>query len=244
MANQLYVTKDVYVGGTKIEVRQPIFQGHDGVSQLVSQVTSDARKMVAEALRICNPSGFSKNAGHGLTNAAVDADLFQMLFKQWPTHTVLSTVWATLARISAGLNGSFGIKIYTQGSGRTTGYVNRYHPVSRLVKHTGSDGNIRQRLQLSQIKIGKCSRTDSGDVLRTAGFNSAVHSRGEIHISFENLNDPEGAVTLIHEAGHKFANLTDNSYMYNYTYAKAITPADTLVNADTYAWLAFLAPIT
>jgi hypothetical protein len=240
MGGQIYVTKSVMVGGTKIEVRQPLFKGRDGVLDLVKDVTTDARRLMNETLSLCNPSGFMKDARRGTIKGGVPDGLFQTLFLQPPDHQVLSTIWAKLVLISAALNAPFALKVYTQTDG-TLGYVNKYFPMSRLVAHTGSDGKSRSRVSLGSLRFGKCARVD-GDVLRDSRFGKALIGRGEVHVAFERLNSPMGPKTLIHEFGHKFANLADFSYMYDYRYADPITSANTLLNADSYAWLAFLAP--
>jgi hypothetical protein len=69
-----------------------------------------------------------------------------------------------------------------------------------------------------------------------------LHSKGEIHIKLSWLFDENAPRTLIHEAGHKFANLWDVSY-YDRNRPKeyddpTIDAAGALRNADTYAHFA------
>jgi len=241
MGRQIYTTRDVVVGATKIKVRQPIFKGRDGVDVLIRNVLTEARRLVNETVDLCNPSGAVKDIKSGAFIAKVPHGLFQKLFLAPPSHQLLSTVWENLGRIQYGLNEPFGLKTYTQGDGSTNGYVNKYFPISRMIKHTGSDGKVRDRISFGSIHFGRCARVD-GAALHDARYGEALVGRGDIHVSFERLNSPMGPKTLIHEAAHKFANRGDFSYMYDFQYAKAITAADTLLNADSYAWLCFLAP--
>jgi hypothetical protein len=241
MGHQIYKSKDVQVGATTIAVRQPIFKGQAGVDSLVRDVLTEARRLLDETLRLCNSSGFQRDIDRGVVTAAVPRGLFEKLFLTPPTNDLLSTVWARLALIRQGLNEPFGLKVYTQGDSSTNGYVNKYFPISRLIAHEGSTGKWKSRMGLGSIHFGSCARVD-GEVLRDAQYKSALVGRGEIHVSFERLNSPMGPKTLIHEAAHKFTNMADFSYMYDFRYAKPMDTAKAMMNADSFAWLCFLAP--
>ncbi|MDR6539603.1 hypothetical protein [Variovorax soli] len=63
---------------------------------------------------------------------------------------------------------------------------------------------------------------------------------GEIHVSLERLKDYSAlsyARIVIHEATHKYFNTDDEAYAHENTYA-ALSLAETLNNADSYAWAA------
>jgi hypothetical protein len=69
----------------------------------------------------------------------------------------------------------------------------------------------------------------------TCGFR-----HGEIHVSFAkhlNFSPISYAQTIIHEATHKYFNTEDHAYADDPTYF-TLNLADTLENADSYAWAA------
>jgi hypothetical protein len=200
-----------------------------------------------ETLKLCNPSGLTKDPEVAARAAGVPATLFRAVFNQPVSHQALTTVWSKLVLITAGLDASFGLKVYTQTTG-TAGFVNKYFPLSRMVR--GSPRVSPFSIGGWRIAFGRCSQAD-GAILRD-GYGDAIIRKGEIHISFERLNDPLGPKTLIHEAAHRFANMVDHSYMdqpqggraYEVVFRRqgGISAQEALMNADSYAWLAFLAP--
>jgi hypothetical protein len=235
MGRKVYVSKTIRVGSTDIEVKQPIFKGKDGVTKLVHDVTLEARGILEEALRQCDPSGPMRDVKAGLIKGGALGP-FEKIFLQPPTTALLQDIWRVLAVIHARLNAPFAIKVYTQGNSSTMGYVNKYYPISRMFTHINSAGVKKTRRSFGHLRIGRCSCND-GIILRDI-FGSALTGRGDIHVSLETLNSPEGALTLIHEAGHKFASLGDVSYMYDLEYEDNINAAGALKNADSYAWFA------
>jgi hypothetical protein len=76
-----------------------------------------------------------------------------------------------------------------------------------------------------------------------AKYYSDTHSgfrNGEIHVSLELLKDYSAlsyARIIIHEATHKYFNTDDEAYAHENTYA-GLSLAETLNNADSYAWAA------
>ena len=85
---------------------------------------------------------------------------------------------------------------------------------------------------VTQRTTGWGSRPDQG---LTCGYKN-----GEIHISFENIENYSAlsyARVIIHEAAHKYAGVKDFQYAHSPQYA-TLNLADTLDNADSYAWAA------
>jgi hypothetical protein len=228
MTGRVYTTKEIFVDGTKIKVRQPVFKGKDHVPELVSKALTEARRAVAMALHQCNPSGFVNAVKLNRTTATVDPKLFKMVFLEKPNHANLTVVWSKLGQLHHKLCQPFGIKVLDL-PGSTNGYVTPYYPITQTAA------------SLSMRKLGHCCKVD-GSIWRDKD-GDALHSKGEIHLMLHRLEDEELAPkTLIHEAGHKFVNLKDYSYidppvMRSPTKINSVTALD---NADSYAWLAFM----
>lgn len=223
MTGRIYTTTTVRVGGTKIDVRQPIFKGNENVPPAIGELVRVARLWLGLALMKLSPTGFTRDVRAGRGRTEFDPRVFGTLFKQEPSSAPLNTVRRVLSTISSGLAVGFGIKV-RKSSAR--GYVNPYYPMF-------SDLTLRQ-VSLSQRKFGKCSQTDG--TLWYDKDDDLLHSKGEIHLNLDILDQgPDAVRTLIHEAGHKFANLWDIAYLWQTDKYRAMSPEQALRNADSYA---------
>jgi hypothetical protein len=225
MGGRTYSTKTIMVDGSRIDVRQVAFKGDQQVPTRVAEVVRQARRWLLVAVEKTNASGFTRDIKAGKLLGKFDPAIFRHFFLQEPTPGVLTTVWRNLAMINAGLSMSFGIKIRTMGA---RGSVNPYYPM--FVRSTATFG---------QRKIGLCS-INAGWLDDKDKWGDQLHSKGEIHIDVNWLFDENAPRTLIHEGGHKFANLWDVAY-YDPTaraYKKVIDAAGAMRNADTYAFFA------
>lgn len=139
---------------------------------------------------------------------------FKHCFRKDPDSASLNTVRAVISNISAGLNQpKLGIKVLADDD--ALGYVQRYY-----------NGRVH-------TTFGALFYDASGD---------AIAHRGEIHLATDVLNDPDvAAVTLIHEAAHKFSNLRDhgNQGYFDGKCRNYMTPGlqwqQALMNADSHA---------
>jgi hypothetical protein len=145
--------------------------------------------------------------------------VFRFCFHTDANPANVSTVWSVLNTIRGALTRPFAVKVLKAGDG-TCGYVTRYY--------TG------------------CVQMISGTRNYDASDN-LIHSRGEIHISSSILNNGDlTAVTLIHEAGHKFASLRDHGWAgyfstdYKGYEENRLSWQQCMVNADSYAVFVFL----
>jgi len=227
MVGRTYTTKTVMVDGSRIDVRQVAFKGDDRVPIRVAEVIRQARRWLLVALEKTNDSGFTRDiqAGKFLGAGKFDPAVFRHFFLQDPTPGILASVWRNLAIINAGLSTSFGIKIRTMGA---RGSVNPYYPMF-----------VRSTATLGQRKFGSCS-INAGWLDDKDKWGDQLHSKGEIHIDMDWLFDDNAPRTLIHEGGHKFANLWDVAYYDPATqaYKKVIDAGGAMRNADTYAYFA------
>lgn len=149
-----------------------------------------------------------------------------MFFLQDPDPAALNTVRAALSIIYTGVAGSFGIKVRSLSDAR--GSVKPYYPMFGDVSFRAAG--------FSRRRFGECSRVNG--MLWYDKDDDLLHSKGEIHLDLDIINEgPDAVRTLIHEAGHKFANLWDMAYFNVQTqqFKKPITAADALRNADSYA---------
>lgn len=223
MGGRVYTTTTVRIGGTKIEVRQPIFKGNENVPQAVGELVRVARSWLGLALMKLSPTGFTRDVRAGRGRMDFDPRVFSTLFKQEPSSASLNTVRQVLSTISSGMSFGFGIKV-RESSAR--GYVNPYYPMF-------SNLSLRQ-VGLSQRKFGNCSQADG--TLWYDKDDDLLHSKGEIHLKLDILSQgPDAVRTLIHEAGHKFANLWDIAYVWQKEKFEAMKPEQALRNADSYA---------
>lgn len=143
------------------------------------------------------------------------ASIFRHCFRTVGSSADVSTVRAVLTTINHSLSRPYGVKVNMDGED-TLGYVKRsYSGRPHLVNgmhHFDKDGDL-------------------------------ITSRGEIHVCLPAIDTGSdmATITLIHEAGHKFANLRDHGdkgYFdeNNHTYmANGLDWKEALVNADSYA---------
>jgi hypothetical protein len=153
---------------------------------------------------------------HYLIQQTIDAmqPIFRFCFHADATPERLNTVRGVLQTIDTALQRPFAVKVLGD-QGNTLGYVKRYY-----------SGCVEQTMGVYQF--------DADDDL--------VHHRGEVHIAKGILsNGDQAAITLIHEFGHKFANLRDHG---DAGYFKSdssgyedntLTWQQCMVNADSYA---------
>ena len=141
--------------------------------------------------------------------------IFSHCFQHPGDSAAVSTVRATLGVINNSLSRAYAVKVNTD-DGSTFGYVKR--------SYTGRPHLINGMVQFDE----------DGD---------AVTRRGEIHVCLlaADQGSDMAAITLIHEAGHKFANLRDHGNRgyfdsNNKTFcAPGLTWKEALWNADSYA---------
>ena len=141
--------------------------------------------------------------------------IFSHCFQHPGDSAAISTVRATLSTINSSLSRAYGVKVNAD-DGSTFGYVKR--------SYNGRPHMINGMVQYDE----------DGDV---------VTRRGEIHVCLlaTDTGSDMAAVTLIHEAGHKFANLRDHGdrgYFdgNNKTFcAPGLKWQEALWNADSYA---------
>lgn len=140
--------------------------------------------------------------------------IFRFCFHADATPERRNIVRSVLQTIDSALQRDFAVKVLG-GQGSTLGYVTRYYT-----------GCIQQTMSVYQY--------DADDDL--------VHRRGEVHISRGILsNGDQAAITLIHEFGHKFANLRDHGWAGYFKSDSSgyedntLTWKQCMVNADSYA---------
>lgn len=223
MGGRIYTTTTVLVGGTRVEVRQPVFKGSENVPPAVGELVRVARLWLGYALVKLAPSGFVRDVRAGRGRTDFDPRVFRALFKQEPSSAPLSTVRRVLSSIQSGLSLGVGIKVRPMGA---RGYVTPYYPMF---------GNLTLRqAPLSRRKFGECSRVNG--MLWYDKDDDLLHSKGEIHLDLDVLDQgPDAVRTLLHEAGHKFANLWDTAYLWQNQKYQAMTPEEALRNSDSYA---------
>lgn len=143
------------------------------------------------------------------------ASIFRHCFRTQPNSADISTVRSVLSTINGSLSRPYGVKVNTD-DGSTLGYVKR--------SYSGRPHLVNGTLQYDK----------DGDL---------ITRRGEIHVCLLAVDTGAdmAAITLIHEAGHKFANLRDHGdrgYFDgdNRTYsAPGLTRVEALYNADSHA---------
>jgi hypothetical protein len=147
------------------------------------------------------------------------APVFRFCFHTNPLPENTNIVYSVLQTIDGALQASFGVKVIDMEGG-TLGYVTR--------RYTGC---VQQ--------VGGALQYDKDDNL--------IHNRGEMHIAKSILQNGDTlAVTLIHEAGHKYANLRDHGWRGYFSTDYAGYEQNTLpwqqcmVNADSYAVFVYL----
>jgi hypothetical protein len=224
MVGRTYGTTTIFVDGIKVEVRQILFKGSERVPPRVGEVVRQAKRWLAIAVTKSNASGLVRDINAGRFLGKFDPAIFRHFFLQEPTPVALSAVWRNLAVVQSGLNMPFAVKVRTMGS---RGYVNTYFPM------------YVSRAPISRRKIGACS-ISAGWLDDKSMLGNRLHSKGEMHIDLDWLFDANAPRTLIHEGGHKFANLWDVSYYDpdTRTYDDPIDAAGALRNADSYAHFA------
>jgi len=144
---------------------------------------------------------------------------FRFCFHCDPEPQYVNTVMSVLGTIRSALNRPFAVKVLDMNDG-TLGYVSRRY-----------SGCVQQVMGVQQF--------DKDDDL--------IHSRGEMHLARSVLKTGDVAgVTLIHEAGHKFANLRDHGWrgyfdsQFNGYEDNTLPAHECLYNADSYAVFVYL----
>lgn len=116
------------------------------------------------------------------TNDANIAPIFRFFFHAEPSLENTNIVWAVLHLIQQGLEQPFSVKI-SNSQPTTAGYVKQYW--------------------------APCPERD-GQIYMWNEDDKTMRRKGEIHVYRGILADTDlTAITLIHEAGHRFANLND-----------------------------------
>ena len=145
--------------------------------------------------------------------------IFRFCFHTDAGSNNTNIVFSVLQTIRSAISQPFGVKVIDMRGG-TIGYVTRYY-----------SGCIQQ--------AGGGYQYDEDD--------DVIHRRGEIHLRKGILGDGDlTAVTLIHEAGHKFANLRDHGdagyFKSNYQGYEDNTLSwqQCMYNADSYAVFTYL----
>ncbi len=183
-----------------------------------------------------------------LTGSACDDDLFRKCkFAVIDAVTLLKAADVVLARPSP--------------SSDVIRYANRYFLTGKKLS-TDDLTQIRKVLGMIltglkadvTIKVGDIGKGTLGSVAGVAGKtptkpyhntvlaarSGKIETKGAIHMSDKHMSDGRLAVvTLIHEAGHKFAGLRDYSYFDD----NSVDPlsdftdkSSAMKNADSYAW--------
>jgi hypothetical protein len=147
-------------------------------------------------------------------NVAIMEPVFRFCFHSDATPERLNLVLSGIQTIDFALQRPFAVKVLG-GQGGTLGYVKRYY-----------SGCVQQTMGVHQFD-------SAGDL---------IHHRGEVHISKDILsNGDQAAITLIHEFGHKYANLRDHGWAGYFKSDSSGYEENTLswqqclVNADSYA---------
>ncbi len=204
MTKHLYRSTTLFVGGTRLEVRQVLGRGNARYPLLVQQALLRARQWLINVPPFLHVGGDAQMAS-----------AFQHVFRAAPDPASLNTVRAVNSNILRGLSDQvLGIKLLEDDG--AYGYVRRYYAGRQHLvfgaRHIDADGDV-------------------------------VSRRGEIHLSPSVLDDPEmAALTLVHEAGHRFSNLLDHGDKGYFTsdgrnYEQpGITPQQAMLNADSHAY--------
>ena len=142
------------------------------------------------------------------------ASIFRFFFHEEPTPERTNIVWTVLNLIRQGLEQPFAVKI-SNTNPRTLGYVKGYWAA--------------------------CSERD-GQIYMFDEDKNVMRRKGEIHLYRGMLQKTDiTAITLIHEAGHRFANLkdfgNDGYFSEDYSGMESYTLpwGECMRNADSYA---------
>ena len=227
MGGRVYTTTTIYVMGTKVEVRQPLFKGVNRVPEQVGKLVKQAKTWVPMTICDVNQEGFMRDAQNDRGLVSVNGMAFRTCFLQNPSHHLLRLLSSRLEATNAGLIRKLAIKVRPMS--RVHGSVKVYYPMNQTAA------------SFSRRRFGKCSRSDGVSLYDKDG--DIIHSLGEIHLDLDSIWDQAlGTLTLIHEATHKFANTEDFAYfksdLSGYELKRngqPITAQETLDNADSYA---------
>ena len=189
------------------------------VRQVLFHGASNVPQQVADIL--ANARNWLRNAISVSTSGAGQPvkEAFELCFRTPLDATKVNTVKGVLCTIRAALEADLGIKIRSEGD--AYGYVNLHR-------------EDRPHLVMGVVQYDQYA----------ADFKTAAVAapRGEIHLRASDLsNKVFTTVTLLHEAGHKFANLRDHGMRGYFTndltrYREGqLTWQEALVNADSYA---------
>jgi hypothetical protein len=190
-----------------------------GTELKVRQVLMDGDKRVPERIAAATVSArmwMNLARPHYLTQASINLmqPIFRFCFHADATPERRNIVLSVLQTIDSALQRPFAVKVLG-GQGGTLGYVKRYY-----------SGCV-------QATMGVMQYDSDGDL---------VHHRGEVHISRDILsNGDQAAITLIHEFGHKYANLRDHGWAGYFKSDSSgyeenrLTWQQCMVNADSYA---------
>jgi len=133
-----------------------------------------------------------------------------------PAGDALDTIYKKLELVVNGIKAKVNVKVAPD--------VNHYGYIGFMPGHLGVvRGVVSRRHNLAKVD-GKLS------------------SFCDVHIDQSTLPDTVlSVITLIHEATHKYASTNDHFYLKNdgITYDGAITRAQALNNADTFAWFCY-----
>jgi hypothetical protein len=216
-----YGSDSIKVGTATLYVRQIKFNGTKQVVDRMKPIFESARGWIAAVLPDLT----------GTLQGGVRA-AFDHCFISPPSFpAAVNTVKAGLTTIRTHLDGTLGIKVLpasgmpTQG---TCGYVRNYFEG----KGEKVDGLVQYRDR------------DPHDM----SLDVEIKRKGEIHLRKEDVesNPVYAALTLVHEAGHKYANLRDMPKGYFkkdcVTFqSPGLTWQDALRNADSYACFVYQA---
>ena len=182
--------------------------------------------------------GLDAARGGTLDNNVVDDPLAQRSLRENNRRSVLNKIRMGMLSISFHLN--------------TGVYLIDIDPANRTI-HSGQQTNAVDPQNVTTHGYVSPPKEKSVNpfgrkftiLKKGAGMQQGVFSgirNGEIHINFDKMHTggythQAAARVIIHEASHKYWGVDDHSYGWDPGY-DALSIADTLDNADSYAWAA------
>ncbi len=206
--------------GPGVHLKFKVLSGGDQWSAGATRAVGDARLMMRYML------GKLKNGWNGLSDdQKAVGDYYFQLGGGAPNGTEFDIIRQTLQMTSNGLFGG-GLNVKVTVEDTANGYVGM---------HDGRFGILEKLRE----KTGGKSRWTPGTHIQAQG-GPRLTKMGDIHLDSDAIDKSPAfaALTLIHEATHKFASTGDYRYVAESTgqYEGPITKAQALNNADSYAY--------